>query len=439
MKGFSLIETLVGIFLLVIVSTGIFGVFQLAMRVVGQIRAGTTAMAIATQRMEEIRNLSYQDVGTIGGIPAGHISPQETIIRNRIEHTIETTIIYIDDPFDGLAPADDIPNDYKRVEIRVFWPGFLKGEQVLVTNIVPRGKETEITGGVLAISVINAEGRGVAGANIHILNTKVSPIIDVNHLTNLEGKFVLIGAPESDEGYQITISRTNYSVDRTHGRDEVAQPLKPHASVREGDLTEIIFSIDRVSSLRVESRGPKELDYPLIPNISFDLKGAKIIGYDVDGKPVCKYLQTHTTDALAEITITNLEWDSYRFYIDKALTGFDLIGIESPPGTEIAQPIDLLPGTHQEVRLILGAENSLLVTVQDSLSQKPIFGAAVRLSNIGLGYDKIQPTNERGQTFFAPLEAVIYNLEVKAIGYHTITTTVNVDGTTTKTIKLIAL
>ena len=439
MKGFSLIETLVGIFLFVIVSAGIFGAFQLAMRVVGQIRVDTTAITIATQRIEQIRNLSYQDVGTIGGIPAGHIPPQETIIRNRIEYTIKTTIIYIDDPFDGLAPDDDIPNDYKRVEIKVSWTGFLKGEQVLVTNIAPRGKEAEVAGGVLAISVIDAEGKGVAGANIHILNTKVSPIIDVNHLTNLEGKFILVGAPESDEGYQVIISKTNYSTDKTYGTDEVDDPSKPHASVWEGDFTEISFSIDKVSSLRIETRGLKELGYPLIPNISFDLKGAKIIGYDVDGEPVYKYFQTHTTDALAEITITDLEWDSYRFYIDKALTGFDLIGIESPPGTEITQPIDILPGAHQEVRLILGAENSLLVTVQDSLSQKPIFGAAVRLYNLTLGYDETKPTDKKGQAFFAPLEQAVYNLEVQATGYQTATTIVNVAGAITKTIELIVL
>lgn len=436
-KSFTLIEVIVGVSLILVVFLGIFGAYQLALKVVSQSRAAITALAIANQKMETIRNLPYQEIGVIGGIPAGPLLAKETITRNRINYLVKTTIIYIDNPFDRLAPDDDIPNDYKKAEIKISWLGFFGGERVLVTDISPKGKEKEKPGGgTLAISVFDAEGIGVAGANIHILNTKISPIVDVNYSTDIEGKFVLIGAPESDEGYQITVSKTNYSTDKTYGRDKVAEPLRPHASVWDGDFTEISFSIDLVSSLRVESRGSKDLAYPLIPNLSFNLKGAKIIGHNIEGEPVYKYSQIHTTDALAEITITGLEWDSYSFYVDKALTGFDLIGIESPPGVEVSQPIDLLPNTFQKKRLVLGAENSLLITVQDSLSKEPIFGAKVRVYNIDLVYDKTQPTDEQGQTFFAPLEEAVYNLEVSALGYLPVSTTVSVVGDTVETAKL---
>lgn len=158
-KAFTLIEVLVGISLISIVFFGIFGAFQLGIMVVGQSRAAVTAITIINQRMEGIRNLSYEDVGVVGGIPAGHILPQEIITRNRIHYTVETRIVYIDDPFDKLAPDDDIPTDYKRVEIRISWAGPLRAERVLVTDIVPRDKEEEKPGGgVLAISVSDAQG-----------------------------------------------------------------------------------------------------------------------------------------------------------------------------------------------------------------------------------------------------------------------------------------
>ncbi len=436
-KSFTLIEVLVGTFLILIVFLGIFGAYQLALKVIGQSRTAITALTIANQQMEKIRNLPYQGIGTVGGIPAGPLLFEEIITRNRIDYLVKTTIIYIDDPFDGLAPIDDIPTDYKRVEIRVSWLGFFGGERVLVTNIAPMGKETDVAGGTLAISVFNAEGIGVAGTNIHILNTKISPIIDIHRLTDPEGRFVLVGAPESEEGYQITISKTNYSTDRTFGRDEVAEPLKPHASVWEGDFAEISFSIDLVSSLQVETRGSKDLGYPVIPNLTFSLRGARIIGYDIEGEPVYRYSQIYTTDAGGNITITGLKWDAYTFYVDKAVTGFDLIGIESPPGTEIEQPIDFLPNTLKKVRLVLGSENSLLITVQDGLTLKPIFGAKVRIYNIVLGHDKTRLTDKQGQAFFAPLEEVTYNLEVSALGYLSVTTTVSIVGDIVKVVKML--
>ncbi len=437
MKGFTLVEVLIGTFLMLLVFLGIFGAFQLTLKVVGQSRAAVTALAVANQRIEVIRNLPYRNIGTIGGVPAGPLLARETITRNRISYTVKTTVIYIDDPFDGLAPNDDTPNDYKRAEIKVSWMGFWEGKRVLVTDIAPRGRERRgPNGGTLAISVFDARGAGVAGANIHILNTKVSPIINANYFTNPNGRFILVGAPESDRGYQITISKANYSTDRTFGEDKVSNPLKPHASVYRGGFTEISFSIDRLSSLRVESRGSKALGYPLIPNLSFGLRGKKIIGHNTEGAPVYKYSQTHTTNALAEITISGLEWDSYSFSVNKALTGFDLIGIESPPGVETRQPINLLPNTHQNIRLILGAENSLLVTVQDSLTLEPIFDARVRVYNPALRYEDIRPTNKKGQAFFAPLKEADYNLEVSALGYLTVSTSVSVKRDTIKTVRL---
>ena len=52
------------------------------------------------------------------------------------------------------------------------------------------------------------------------------------------------------------------------------------------------------------------------------------------------------------------------------------------------------------------------------------------------GYDQTQYTNEKGQTYFIPLEIGDYFLEVQAAGYSPAATSVSVSGDATKTINL---
>jgi hypothetical protein len=242
--------------ILLLVILGLYGAFQLGLKVVAQNKARITATALANQKIEIARNLAYQQVGTIGGIPSGSIEENETITRNNIEYTVKTTVGYVDDPFDGLAPDDSLPNDYKRVKVKVSWPGFLGGEVILITDISPKGLETAEGGGNLLISVFDALGAAIGQADIHIVNNQTDPVIDVTYQTNDQGQYLVAGAPSSTEAYQITVTKSGYSTDRTYGTDEVANPEKPHATVLEGKLTEISFSIDRLSSFSINTLSP---------------------------------------------------------------------------------------------------------------------------------------------------------------------------------------
>lgn len=255
-KGFTFIEVLIGIALLLIIFVGLYGSLQLGLKITGQSRARVTAIALANQKIEIAKNLSYDQVGTIGGIPSGNIEETETITRNNIKYTVKTTVGYVDDPFDGLAPDDSLPNDYKKVKVKVSWPDFLGGEVFLITDIAPKGLETTEGGGNLLISVFDALGAGIGQADIHIVNTQVDPSIDVFYQTNDQGQYLVAGAPSSTAAYQITITKSGYSTDRTYGPEEVANPEKPHATVLEGKLTEISFSIDRLSSFSIRTLSP---------------------------------------------------------------------------------------------------------------------------------------------------------------------------------------
>lgn len=167
-----------------------------------------------------------------------------------------------------------------------------------------------------------------------------------------------------------------------------------------------------------------------IPNVTFNLRGEKIIGLDASDNPVYKYSIATASDAAGRKDLADLEWDSYTFSAATE-TGLDLVNTDPSP-----QPIGLSPNTTLPVKLYLEAENSLLLTIQNIETLEPIFSAIVRIYNSGSGYDKTQYTDEKGQTHFIPLAVATYNLEVSAPGYSSASTTVWVSGDVTKTVKL---
>ena len=437
-KSFTLVEVLVGTFLVLIVFLGIFGAYQLGLKVIGLSEGKITATAIASGQIEKIRNLPYQSAGTKDAelpFAQGILDSVTSTILNNIEYQIETKIKFIVDEADGTGEEDSCNWDYKRAEVNVSWPGRFSGKVKLVTDLSPKDKVEEVQtceiqpGGILSVSVFDAQGIMVISPLIEVFDTANGDLVDSN--TPSDGQYDF---PLTPSTYKIVVSKSGYSTERTYGTQEVAIPEKPHPIVILGQIIPISFSIDRLSSMSVQARGTKGAGYPVIHNVTFKLRGEKLIGKDAQENPVYKYSQNQTTNGPGSINIPNLEWDSYYFSVLTA--GLDLVDIEFPPGTSTLQPIGLPPNTSQEVRLILKAENSLLITVQNEETLEPIFSATATLSNSDLGYEKTQYTDEKGETYFIPLEEADYNLEIEAPGYSPISTTVFVSGDITKTITL---
>ena len=63
-RGVTLIDTIVGIALMLVVFMGIAATFRLSIDVVTNNKARSGAIALADQRMEYIRSLSYASIGT---------------------------------------------------------------------------------------------------------------------------------------------------------------------------------------------------------------------------------------------------------------------------------------------------------------------------------------------------------------------------------------
>ncbi|HPV70851.1 MAG TPA: type II secretion system protein [Candidatus Magasanikbacteria bacterium] len=70
-KGFTLIEILVSVAILALVLAGVYTVIMYVFKLSYVSRVRVLETQIANEYIEVIRNLPYDDVGTIGGVPAG--------------------------------------------------------------------------------------------------------------------------------------------------------------------------------------------------------------------------------------------------------------------------------------------------------------------------------------------------------------------------------
>ncbi|MFH1838170.1 MAG: prepilin-type N-terminal cleavage/methylation domain-containing protein [Candidatus Kuenenbacteria bacterium] len=383
-RGFSLVELLVTIGILVIIMLGIYGMFSMAHKTLGSSNAKIIATQLANQQMEIIRNLPYAKIGTTEGWPHGEILSSQKITKNGIEFTIQTTPTYIDDSFDGLAPNDTTPSDYKKVEVKISWNKFSCKALSLISTFSPKGVESASNSGTLFIKVFDANGIDVPQASVYVVNTDIEPDIIINAQTNNEGLLQLFSLPVSSNKYHIEATKQGFSTDYTLPSNPPSNPnpIKQDASVLENQITSISFSIDKLSSLNIYSVDENCLS---IGNADFNFQGLKLIGSDPN---VYKYSQSHITDSSGKFIFNNnLEWDTYTTdLISPTMDNYNLIG------TNPLQPLGIQPNTTQDFYLILKPKtnDNLLVVVKDAGSNQPLSGAQVRLYKTG--YDEIKIT-----------------------------------------------
>jgi hypothetical protein len=295
-QGTIFLEIVISIGVLALLVHAIASLIIASYDVIGLSRTRISARHIANERMEMIRNLPYDQVAVAGGVPAGNLPQLEVINLNGLDYSVLTSVVYVDDAFDDLAPDDSIPTDYKRVRVDVSWNGTFASDATvtLITDVAPVGVEAnQQGGGTLAILVFNSQAQPVDKASVRIENYAVDPTIDLTIKTDDNGRVTLPGVPACFECYQITVSKSegfkNYSQDKTYSVIEVANPSKPHATVTAQAVTNISFAIDRLSKFTFNSTLGRDNNYAKLTNQFFQLTGAKSIGTDELGAPVYKY------------------------------------------------------------------------------------------------------------------------------------------------------
>ena len=258
-RGFGLIDVIVGIALMLILFLALFGVLRASLMLSTYAKAKAAAVELASTQMEYLRGLSYDSVGTVGGIPAGTVPQTATSTVDGVTYVTHTFIEYYDDPADGLGANDTngITTDYKIGEVTVSYSiGGLMKSVVLVSNFAPPGIESNTSGGTLSLHVVNASGVGVGGASVRIVNASTSPTIDFTTFTNTDG-FVTIGGAATSSEYQIYVSRAGYSSAQTYARtSQNVNPNPGYLTVTLNQTTSATFAIDLLASLTLSTFSP---------------------------------------------------------------------------------------------------------------------------------------------------------------------------------------
>lgn len=256
-RGLTLMDTIVGVALMLLVFVGISATFQLSLEVVRNNKARSGAIALADQRMEYIRSLSYSSIGTVGGIPTGLIPQSESLYFNGIQYTRRTFIEYEDDPKDGLGGADanHIVEDYKSVKVQVLWSEKNGSRSViLVTRVSPTtGLETNVPGGTLTILSTNSLGVPLSGASVTITNASSSPAVNISTFTDLNGVASILGAPAAT-GYKIVVTKSGYSSAQTYSvTAQNTSPNPGNLTVANNNTTSATFAIDTLGNKTVNT------------------------------------------------------------------------------------------------------------------------------------------------------------------------------------------
>jgi hypothetical protein len=383
--GTSLIDLVISMAIVAVLFGGVYLVYFSIITAVANISVRGGATTAIGNEIEMIRNLPYDSVGTVGGVPSGIIPQSQTVTVGNYIFTLNTTIRNIDDPFDGTLggnPNDTAPADYKLVSITETCPLCDNNvSMTITTTVAPKNLESTTVNGSLFIYALNANGVGVPEATVKVIDASVTPSINLIDTTNASGVLELVGVPTSTQGYSISVTKPGYSADRTYppGAAGNPNPVKPNATVVAQTVTALSFSIDQLSSLALSVTDDR---CNAIPNESFSVQGTKLIGTP----NVLKFSTSSAMGASGTSLMQNLEWDTYTLTVNDA--SHDLMG------TIPLDPIVLNPSSTESMQFILApsANPALLATVTNAATGAGITGANVTVSKSG--FSKTQTTGQ---------------------------------------------
>lgn len=374
-RGFTLAEVVVGTAVFLIVAIAVYNAYAALIKLSNTAQSRLLAVQLADEQFEIVRNMPYLNVGLTTGIPQGVLPATSTLIRGGFTYQVNLIIRNIDLSTSTLEASSKIVQvDVDCTSCKNFTPITLTGQ------VAPANLATAATGGAIIVEVSDSSGVPIQGATVVLQSTATSSITNTD-TTDKDGILNIIGVPPGTNVYRITVSKTGYSTARSYpvGGGGNPNPTVPDATVVQGNTTSVSFQIDKISTLNFSSVSPL---CAAVPNIAFNLVGAKTIGASVP-----KYSQSLSTGGSGTLTLTPMEWDTYT--VTPTDTTYDVSGITP------FSPVSLNAASTQSVQMIVVPKNSrsLQVSVQDSVTKLPISLASVQLSDGG-GYNQTLVTGQ---------------------------------------------
>lgn len=267
-SGYTLVELVIGMTVLAIVALSVMNMFVTLAHSAAMTKRKAIASTLATNQMEYLKSLPYDNLGVAGGtIPVTSPLPVTTTqTYNGVVYTIKTSINYVDDAYDGCGPyptlalkqqycrnypppsgapaTDSNPADYKIAHVTVSAPATQPLAEV-DTQISARVAETASTTGALFVTVVDQNGSPVSGATAQVTNTTLSPSVNVSDSTDSNGVAIFYGLRPDTNGndYTITASKTGYSTLNTIEPSGSLQPNYPSQNIIAQQSSSITLTI----------------------------------------------------------------------------------------------------------------------------------------------------------------------------------------------------
>lgn len=376
---------MIDISVIALVATGVLSAFSAGFKAMGLATAKTAAVALANEKMEDIHNMPYDNLGTkvvsghTGGTVQGDIPSWEETVRRGNRFGVHTVISWVDDPYDGNAegtvagkPKDLFPYDYKKIEISVSKIGRNGYLSRLTTNIAAKAAETPSDTGIIKLCVIDSIGIPVSGATLTIENSEVSPPYFMSADSADDGCIMVPKLPPDEQNhYHLTATKDGYSTDITYPRTS-QNPNEQHqdVNVSEQKVTDKTLVIDKLSTMEinfVDAAGSP------LSNVNFHLESS----YEIYFNPTTfKYSQDLTGDAAGYLKLENMEFGDYKLTVNGGI-----IATTSP-----YQPIGLKAGTDLHVKVTM-AGSSTQPIILSSIPLTGLVNEAVSITVTGDRFD----------------------------------------------------
>lgn len=379
----------VDVFVITLVFTALVSGFITALKTVNSGKVRLAAASIANQQMEKLRNLPYDSLATEHGtiLPQGSILDTETINQSGSNFTLQTTIITVDDPFDGCAipsagqyqctdgalsaTQDSVPVDYKRISVAVSEAGSSVTLSKITSNAAAKAAETPTNTGILLVIVNDAEGNPVDSATVTITNLDTDTSVVAT--TNAQGYvFVANVTPDNQNGYHIVATKTGYSTDFTTPRtSQNPNQFQPDVDVNAQQITTQTLVIDRLATMAVTVKS--ETGAPAA-GVAITATSEKYVQVN---PLVAKNTYNQTTDAAGLATFTNIEWDSYALSVP---SGYYVTA------TSPYQNVAITPGQTTPVTLSI-TTNSSWPAISSITPESGVSGTTVNVVVNGSNFD----------------------------------------------------
>ena len=303
-----------------LVATAVVTAFMAGYKIIALSKAKIAAVALANEKMENIRNMPYDDLATQHGpiYPPGNILDQETLTMANINYSVVTDIRYVDDPYDGNAqgtiigkPVDIYPYDYKKVTVKVYKVGKAESLAVLSTNVSAKAAETPTNSGILYLCIIDASGAPVPDASVTITNTEVVPPVNIITTTDSTGCIMIPALPpDQQNNYHLVATKDGYSTSMTYPRtSQNPNALNPDVDILVQQVTVATLAIDKVSILRIRT---VDLNGAPLANVSIHVEGTKEAYFNPQ---TFIYSSDQVTDGSGFLELTGMEWDDYKITV----------------------------------------------------------------------------------------------------------------------------